>query len=220
MGGELLPVDEFGVDDPRERFGIVVTAKCRHAALWNAARKLGSNNALAAALGVRPTETCAWINLKRAPSDRHPRYDELVEKLLLFTGQSWSELWPAELREAIKGGEIGRRMEFRRSVEMQQLAELTRARLTAPDPAEVFSLQDRRDRIKAVLEMLSYREREILKLRYGLDGDGIFTLNEVARIFRVTPERVRQIEIRAIRKIQNQPVLWQQLEQFVGEEPA
>ena len=60
-----------------------------------------------------------------------------------------------------------------------------------------------RGRIDQLLETLSYREREIIKLRFGL-GDGYnYTLEEVASIFQVTRERIRQIEDRAIRKLQD-----------------
>ena len=59
-----------------------------------------------------------------------------------------------------------------------------------------------RNRISKVLKSLSYREREIIKLRYGL-GDGYsYTLEEVGHIFKVTRERIRQIEAKAVRKLQ------------------
>ena len=59
-----------------------------------------------------------------------------------------------------------------------------------------------RGRIAKVLKTLSYREREIIKLRYGL-GDGYsYTLEEVGHIFKVTRERIRQIEAKAVRKLQ------------------
>lgn len=71
-----------------------------------------------------------------------------------------------------------------------------------------------RDKIDGLLKTLTYREREIIRLRYGL-GDGYtYTLEEVGRIFKVTRERVRQIEAKAVRKLQN-PVRSQQLEGFV-----
>ncbi len=60
-----------------------------------------------------------------------------------------------------------------------------------------------KERIDDVLDSLTFREREIIKLRYGI-GDGYtYTLEEVGRIFRVTRERVRQIEAKAIRKLQH-----------------
>lgn len=59
-----------------------------------------------------------------------------------------------------------------------------------------------REKIDDVLKTLTYREREIIKLRYGL-GDGYtYTLEEVGKIFKVTRERIRQIESKAIKKLQ------------------
>lgn len=67
------------------------------------------------------------------------------------------------------------------------------------------SLPDTKERVNAILKGLTYREREIIKLRYG-QGDGLnYTLEEVGRIFKVTRERVRQIEAKAIRKLRNCP---------------
>ncbi|MCE9607648.1 MAG: sigma-70 family RNA polymerase sigma factor [Planctomycetia bacterium] len=72
-----------------------------------------------------------------------------------------------------------------------------------------------RDKIEGLLKTLTYREREIIRLRYGL-GDGYtYTLEEVGRIFKVTRERVRQIEAKAVRKLQH-PVHSQQLEGFLS----
>ncbi|MFN9718955.1 MAG: RNA polymerase sigma factor RpoD [Planctomycetota bacterium] len=71
-----------------------------------------------------------------------------------------------------------------------------------------------KDKIDVVLKTLTYREREIIKLRYGL-GDGYtYTLEEVGRIFKVTRERVRQIEAKAVRKLQH-PVRSRQLQGFL-----
>ncbi len=68
--------------------------------------------------------------------------------------------------------------------------------------------------ISKVLKTLSYREREIIKLRYGL-GDGYsYTLEEVGHIFKVTRERIRQIEAKAVRKLQ-QPSRAQELLGFL-----
>jgi len=71
-----------------------------------------------------------------------------------------------------------------------------------------------KERIDTILKTLSYREREIIKLRYGI-GDGYtYTLEEVGRIFKVTRERVRQVEAKAIRKLQH-PVRSRRLEGFL-----
>jgi RNA polymerase primary sigma factor len=85
---------------------------------------------------------------------------------------------------------------------------------TAESPLNAAAQEMLRDKIEGVLKTLTYREREIIKLRYGL-GDGYsYTLEEVGRIFKVTRERVRQIEAKAVRKLQH-PVRSRQLEGFL-----
>ena len=83
----------------------------------------------------------------------------------------------------------------------------------AESPAIGAAQEMLRTRITKVLKTLSYREREIIKLRYGL-GDGYsYTLEEVGHIFKVTRERIRQIEAKAVRKLQ-QPSRSQELSGF------
>ncbi len=69
-------------------------------------------------------------------------------------------------------------------------------------------------RIAEAMEHLNYREREILRLRYGLADGYSYTLEEVGKIFSVTRERVRQIESKAVRKLQ-QPFRSRALAGFV-----
>ncbi|TVQ77338.1 MAG: RNA polymerase sigma factor RpoD [Phycisphaeraceae bacterium] len=81
-------------------------------------------------------------------------------------------------------------------------------------PSAVAANEMLKRRIEDVLKTLTYREREIVKLRYGI-GDGYtYTLEEVGRIFKVTRERVRQVEAKAIRKLQH-PVRSRKLECFL-----
>ncbi|MEM7628205.1 MAG: RNA polymerase sigma factor RpoD, partial [Planctomycetota bacterium] len=86
-------------------------------------------------------------------------------------------------------------------------------------PANAATQDMLKQRIEQVLKTLTYREREIIKLRYGI-GDGYtYTLEEVGRIFKVTRERVRQVEAKAIRKLQH-PVRSRKLQGFVDGEDA
>ena len=71
-----------------------------------------------------------------------------------------------------------------------------------------------RDQIVARLKRLTFREREIIKLRYGIPNGETYTLEEIGRIFKVTRERVRQIEAKAIRKLQH-PIRARKLEGFL-----
>jgi RNA polymerase primary sigma factor len=72
------------------------------------------------------------------------------------------------------------------------------------NPIEAAGQEMLRDKIAHVLKSLTFREREIIKLRYGL-GDGYsYTLEETGRIFKVTRERIRQIESKALKKLQQE----------------
>ena len=85
---------------------------------------------------------------------------------------------------------------------------------SADNPTDSVTQDMLRNRIEQVLKTLTYREREIIKLRYGI-GDGYtYTLEEVGRIFKVTRERVRQVEAKAIRKLQH-PVRSRKLSGFI-----
>jgi RNA polymerase primary sigma factor len=70
------------------------------------------------------------------------------------------------------------------------------------DPLYDTHLEMLKKRLTEVLQELTYREREILRLRFGLADGYAYTLEEVGKIFSVTRERVRQIESKAVRKLQ------------------
>ena len=84
----------------------------------------------------------------------------------------------------------------------------------AESPVSAATQEMLKDKIENVLGTLTYREREIIKLRYGI-GDGYtYTLEDVGKIFKVTRERVRQIEAKAVRKLQH-PIRSRKLEGFL-----
>ncbi len=82
------------------------------------------------------------------------------------------------------------------------------------DPLYEMNQDMLKARIADVLAALNYREREIIRLRYGLADGYTYTLEEVGRIFSVTRERVRQIEAKAVRKLQH-PVRSRKLSGFL-----
>ena len=84
----------------------------------------------------------------------------------------------------------------------------------AENPLEMTSHSLLKEKLKDVLSSLTERERAVLTLRFGL-GDGYSrTLEEVGRQFRVTRERIRQIEAKALRKMRH-PTRIHQLEGFL-----
>jgi RNA polymerase primary sigma factor len=73
----------------------------------------------------------------------------------------------------------------------------------AEAPFEAAALSLARDDLRTLLDYLNPREREILSLRFGLQGDQPLTLDEVGRMFNVTRERIRQIEAKALTKLRH-----------------
>jgi RNA polymerase primary sigma factor len=74
-----------------------------------------------------------------------------------------------------------------------------------PLPDEAAEVTMRAETLKRILGTLSHRERRVLELRYGLDGEHPRTLDEVGRTFNVTRERIRQIENRSLKKLETSP---------------
>jgi RNA polymerase primary sigma factor len=73
---------------------------------------------------------------------------------------------------------------------------------SAAAPYEAAETTLRKETLRRILETLSLRERRVLEMRYGLDGQHPRTLDEVGRTFNVTRERVRQIENQCLKKLQ------------------
>jgi RNA polymerase primary sigma factor len=75
----------------------------------------------------------------------------------------------------------------------------------AESPYELALDSLAKDALRAALENLSYRERRVIELRFGLGGERPHTLDEVGQAFNVTRERIRQIEIRSLTKLEHLP---------------
>ncbi|MDR5708296.1 MAG: RNA polymerase sigma factor RpoD/SigA [Armatimonadota bacterium] len=73
--------------------------------------------------------------------------------------------------------------------------------LEAPDPDEALVPRMRREVLQQLLERLPERERAVIRLRYGLDGEPPRTMREVGRRLGLTAEGVRQVELRALAKL-------------------
>lgn len=70
-------------------------------------------------------------------------------------------------------------------------------------PAETVASSDLKDRVREVLKTLTPREEKVLKMRFGIDVASEHTLEEVGKDFSVTRERIRQIEVKALRKLRH-----------------
>jgi RNA polymerase primary sigma factor len=145
---------------------------------------------------------------------------EMIYKMKRITRQLYQELgrdpFPEEIARAIN-------LSKERVVELQSISE-TPISLDAPliddeqyhladtledihaaAPAEVVTHQVLRDQISRALESLNQRERQVIELRYGLHDGYCHTLEELSSYFKLTRERIRQIEVKALRTLR-QPI--------------
>jgi RNA polymerase primary sigma factor len=84
-----------------------------------------------------------------------------------------------------------------------------------PAPAEAASRQLLKEQVQSALSVLTDREREVLEMRFGLKDGQDHTLEEVGQHFRVTRERIRQIEAKALRKLRH-PTRSRPLRDYLG----
>jgi RNA polymerase primary sigma factor len=76
---------------------------------------------------------------------------------------------------------------------------------SAPEPFETASDNLQRENVQRALKALPSREREVIELRYGLNGTEPLTLEQVGEAFGVTRERIRQIENNTLKKLKALP---------------
>ena len=70
-------------------------------------------------------------------------------------------------------------------------------------PSDTVASNDLKERVREVLKTLTPREEKVLKMRFGIDVASEYTLEEVGKDFSVTRERIRQIEVKALRKLRH-----------------
>jgi RNA polymerase sigma factor (sigma-70 family) len=188
-------------------FEIVVQSKAKHGILWDLVQQFGSVKALAAELGVTDSTVGGWLNLRTMPRQCYRGHTAKQEraylKLVELSGKPIEEIFPGFVRDKL--ADIPREKVTRVTVDylaLEHHQQRHEERMTLPSPELAANQGELRERLLAVVKTLSYREREIVKMRFGLGDGQSCTLKEVADIFKVGRERIRQIEAKAIRKLQ------------------
>jgi RNA polymerase primary sigma factor len=74
---------------------------------------------------------------------------------------------------------------------------------TMPEPVDAAARELLKEQVKSALLVLTERERQVLEMRFGLKDGKDYTLEEVGKYFKVTRERIRQIEAKALRKLRH-----------------
>ena len=168
--------------------------------------------------GYNYFSTYAWNNIHRAMESavferkyhtRVPiRYAEFINK---FTRENLDHPTPKEMAEAVQCSEQHAQnilILMQTPVSIESIVDIDGSTLqdTIPDPnaedSEILLSNDRKRFLKHFFgRELGPREAKVLQMRYGIDVNQDYTLEEVARQFDVTRERIRQIEAKALRKM-------------------
>jgi RNA polymerase primary sigma factor len=127
---------------------------------------------------------------------REPRPDEIAEEL---------EITTEEVREILRMAQLPVSLEKPIGEEEEsELGDFVQDD-QAESPFDSASLNLRREDIDRTLDALPTRERKVIEMRFGLNGDQPRTLEEVGRAFGVTRERIRQIENNTLKKLESLP---------------
>lgn len=144
--------------------------------------------------------------IERETTDQYRSICFMLERTLKIPAE---DLFPKHLYEQLTGKETEPVAEISSFSALPNAVRQEIRRLPVPieqNPEFETERSLLRSRVNKVLRSLKYREREILKLRLGLGGGYSYTLDEVADIFKVSRESIRQIEAEALRKL-NRPDL-------------
>lgn len=190
---------------------VTIKAAMRHGDLHLASKKLGGVKALANHLGVSMHAVGGWYRYESCPpaKERLPHWpqgkiDELEKKLFALTGKLLDDLFPESVRDK-EFLRLEKTIETTKDIESSFLIPMAKqVRGLEYRELDLVEQKELSDAVHSSLGALSYREREVVKMRYGI-GYEPMTLDGVARVFRVTKERIRQIEVNAIRKLVTNP---------------
>lgn len=152
---------------------------------------------LSRATGISVAPLHDFINLKRTPHTKHGRLLPSVEMLCSFFSCTVEDLFPPQHIEDALEKNAG-------AIEAN-MTELVSSNLLSggTNPLELLEKQDTPKLVSTALEKLNPRERMVIKARFGLDGEGEKTLEEVGEMLDVSKVRARQIEAKALRKLRH-----------------
>ena len=165
---------------------------------------------------LRPNAVGALLRVEESPLHKTGQYRKVCQSLTEILGIPVEQLFPPEIYCDVlpKGVRVG---EISFTDLPAELAEqLQRVETTTGQPFSETVQKFLKQKIEQVLSTLNYREREIIKLRFGLADGYTYTLEEVGRIFKITRECVRNVESDALHHLQH-PFRSRQLRGFLNE---
>ena len=174
-----------------------VQIKVRNARLLRAIERAGhqAGQIFAREVGISYTgHLLPYLNLKRTPFDENGDLRPCAEMLCVFLNRLPDELWSEEQRYPL----------LTNAAEIELSAASVHELLASPsdcaDPLSLLEKKQAAQAVDALLDTLTPREAEVLRLRHGIDGEPM-NLEEMAKAKGCSRERIRQIEAKALRKL-------------------
>jgi RNA polymerase sigma factor (sigma-70 family) len=193
---ELIQEGNFGRLYATEKYDARETCQFHSYAFW------WIKQSMTRAIGTKFRLIRQPINLDEAP-------DHIKQAVAVFRDKNGRDPTPNELASKIGISRAQAQRVFRTSVHCLSLDQMTDDDSPLTDtiaaPAEEPRADQRSllDGVTTVLSTLTPREREVLQLRFGLGRDDPYTLEDIARLYNLSRERVRQIELKAIEKLRH-----------------
>jgi RNA polymerase primary sigma factor len=161
----------------------------------------------ARAIGLTEQRVSALVALRNAPINQDGEFSPNAKRIMEALGAAPSDLWTTEqLNMKLKRNT---KEDFFSAPTMQAILGGNVAQLEgsvyeeSEKPEEVLNKKELKAELEKVLGTLTPRETKVLQLRFGLDGCGEHTLEEIGDMLDIGKERVRQIEAKALRKMRD-----------------
>ena len=167
------------------------------------------------ATGVKITGLYSLVNLMEPPIGVKGEFIKPAKDLMEVLGACPSELWTDEQLTLRLDSNRTERVMSKEALQIT-LQSSARSLIGLDYPEQEMVEQEMVEIVKDKLDSLTPREAQILRMRFGFDGGIGHTLEEIADIFEVTRETIRQIEARALRHMRH-PTRSDDLKQFVEE---
>jgi RNA polymerase primary sigma factor len=161
----------------------------------------------ARAIGLTEQRVSALVALRNAPINQDGEFSPNAKRIMEALGAAPSDLWTTEqLNMKLKRNT---KEDFFSAPTIQAILGGNVAQLEgsvyeeSEKPEEVLNKKELKAELEKVLGTLTPRETKVLQLRFGLDGCGEHTLEEIGDMLDIGKERVRQIEAKALRKMRD-----------------
>ena len=222
-----MEIAEYDEADDRKAYRVKVSV--RNNLLLTAIEEAGykSISQFAKDLGYEPGRLQGLVSMRQSPINKSGEFSEMAKRVMEVLGAAPSDLWTTEQlnmnldknssewaittkflldtnsMQSVLGGNI------------LQLEGTVYEDIETPEESQIK--KELKERMEHTLDSLPLRKAKILRMRFGIDSGKEHTLEEVAKKYGLTRERVRQIEAKALRKLR-QPARVNKVKDFLGED--